>query len=50
MVILSTQMGEHIMSASTLRTKERFDELINGIKFTGMLSVGVIQQLVKKTP
>jgi hypothetical protein len=35
--------------AEIMWTKQRFNELISGFKFTGMLSDGMIQQLVKKT-
>ena len=36
--------------AEIMWTKQRFNEFISGIKFTGMLSGNMIQQLVKKTP
>jgi hypothetical protein len=36
--------------AEIMWTKQRFNELISGIKFTGMLSDNMIQQLVKQTP
>ena len=35
--------------AEIMWTRQRFNKLISGIKFTGMLSDGMIQQLVKKT-
>ena len=36
--------------AEIMWIKQRFNELISGIKFTGILSDTMIQQLVKKTP
>jgi hypothetical protein len=36
--------------AKIMWTKQRFNELISGIKFTGILSDNMIRQLVKKTP
>ncbi len=36
--------------AEIMWTRQRFSELISGIKFTGMLSDSMIQRLVKKTP
>ena len=36
--------------AEVMWTRERFNELISGIKFTGMLSDSMIRQLTKKTP
>ena len=36
--------------AEIMWTKQRFSELISGIKFTGIFSENMIQQLVKKTP
>jgi hypothetical protein len=34
--------------AEIMWTKQRFNELISGIKFTGMLSDSMVQRLVKK--
>ena len=36
--------------AEIMRTKQRFNELISGIKFTSILSDTMIWQLTKKTP
>ncbi len=36
--------------AEIMWTRQRFNELISGIRFTGILSDGLIKQLVKKTP
>jgi len=35
--------------AEIMWTRQRFNELISGIRFTGMLSDSMIRQLVKKT-
>ncbi len=39
-----------ITEAEIMWTKQRFNELMSGIKFTKILSANMIQQLVKKTP
>ena len=36
--------------AEIMWTKQRFNELISGIKFTGILSDNMVRQIVKKTP
>jgi hypothetical protein len=36
--------------AEIMWTKQRFNELITGIRFTGILSDSMIRQLVKKNP
>jgi hypothetical protein len=36
--------------AEIIWTKQRFNALLSGIKFTGQLSDNMIQKLVKKTP
>jgi len=38
------------VEAEIMWTRERFSELISGIRFTGMLSDTIIRQLTKKTP
>jgi len=53
-VVMDIAIPNTIMRIATeaeiMWTKQRFNELISGIRFTDMLSDSMIRQLVKRTP